>query len=127
MQNKLDILFQLFRAIRGPNTHYFAGATTKQGSMVQWPTVSLGTQGWIVEVRSSSRDMMAFTENSLGHKRMRQARSDSYLYDSCAIFDMMTLARAEKVTLMWGMDIPWPVHFLFLFLEAWKSSSSEGS
>ena len=68
--------------------------------MVQWPTVLLSTQGLIVEVKSSSGDMMIFTKNSSGHKRMRQTRSDSSSYVSCAISDLMTLAGAEKVTLM---------------------------
>ena len=70
--------------------------------------------------------MMAFIENSSRRKRMRRARSDSSSHDSCAISDQMILAGAEKVTLMWGIDIPWPIHFLFFHLEAWKSSSSEG-
>ena len=71
-------------------------------------------------------DMMAFTENSSGQSRMRQARSDSSSHDSYATSNPMTLAEVGKVTLMWGIDIPWPMHFLFFPLEAWKSSSSEG-
>ena len=58
---------------------------------------------------------------------MRQAIFDSSLYDSCATFDLMTSTGVEKVTLIWGIDIPWPMHFLFFPLEAWKSSSLEGS
>ena len=88
---------------------------------------SPGTQDLIMEVRSYLGDMMAFIENSLGHKRMRQARFDSSLHDSYAISDLMTLARAGKVTLMWGMDILGLLYFLFFPLEAWKSSSSKGS
>ena len=57
---------------------------------------------------------------------MRQARSDSSSHDSYAISDRMTSAGAIKVTLMWGIDIPWPMHFLFFPLEAEKSSSLEG-
>ena len=74
--------------------------------MVQWSTVSPSTQGLIVEVRSSLRDMMAFTENSSRHKQMRQARFNSSSRDSCTTSDLMTLVNAEKVTLMWGIDIP---------------------
>mgnify|MGYP007088662043 CR=1 FL=1 len=81
--------------------------------MVQWPTVLPSTQGLIVEVRSSLGDMMAFIVNYLEYKQMRQARSDSPSHDSCAISDLMTFAGAGTLTLMWGMDIPWPVHFLF--------------
>ena len=84
--------------------------------MVQWPTVSPYTQG----------DMIAFNENSSGHKHMRQARSDSSLHDSCVISDLMTSTGARKVTFMWGMDIPWPVHFPFFPFEVWKSSLFEG-
>ena len=58
---------------------------------------------------------------------MRQARSNSSSHDSYAISDLMTLVEAGKVTLIWGMDIPWLVHFLFFPLEAWKISSLEGS
>ena len=94
--------------------------------MVQWPTISLGTQGQIVKIRSSNGDMKAFTENFSGHKQMRQARFDSSLPDSYAISILMTSARAGKVTLMWGIDILSPMHFLFFPLEARKSSLSEG-
>ena len=80
----------------------------------------------MVVVKLSPRDMMTFTENSFGQRQMRQARFDSSSHDSCATSNQMTLAGAEKVTLMWGIDIPWPMHFLFFPLEAWKSSSSEG-
>ena len=80
----------------------------------------------MVEVRSSPGDMMAFSENSSRHKWMREARSDSSSHDSCAVSNLMTSGGAEKVTLMWGIDIPWPMHFLFFPLEAWKSSSSKG-
>ena len=94
--------------------------------MVQWPTILLGTQGLTVKARSSPREMVAFTKNSSRHKRMRQASSDSSSPDSCAISNLMTLARAGKVTLMWGIVILWLMQLLFFPPEAWKSSSSEG-
>ena len=72
-----------------------------------------------MEVRSSLGDMMAFIENSSGQRRMRQTKYDSSSYDSCATSDLMTSTRAEKVTLMWEINIPWPMHFLFFPLEAW--------
>ena len=80
----------------------------------------------MVVVKLSPGDMMTFTKNSFGQRQMRQARFDSSSHDSYATSNQMTLARAGKVTLMWGIDIPWPMHFLFFPLEAWKSSSSEG-
>ena len=43
-----------------------ANPLTKQGSMVQRPTVLPGILGQIVEVGLSSGDRIAFTENSLG-------------------------------------------------------------
>ena len=70
---------------------------------------------------------MAFPENSSGQRRIRHARSDSSSHDSYTISDLMTSARTEKVTLIWGMDIPWPMHCVFFALEDWKSSSLEGS
>ena len=48
----------------------------------------------MVEMASSPGDMMAFTDNSSGQRWIRQARSDSYSYDSCATFDLMTSAGA---------------------------------
>ena len=68
--------------------------------MVQWPAVSPGTQGRIVEVKSSPGDMIAFTVNSSRKRRMREARSNSSSHDSYAISNLMTLAGTEKVTLM---------------------------
>ena len=110
------MLFQLSRAIGGPN--HMIMLFHKVGLTVQWPTISPGTQGLIVEVRSSPEDMMAFTKNSSGQRQMRQAKSNSSLHDSCATFDLMTSVGARKVTMMWGIDIPWPMHFLFFPLEA---------
>ena len=49
---------------------------------------------------------------------MRQAKSDSSSYDSYANSDLMTSSGAKKVTLMWEIDSPWPMHFLFFPLEA---------
>ena len=71
-----------------------------------------------MEVKSSPGDMMAFTENSSGQRGMRQAKFGSSLYDSYTTSDLMTSAEAREVTLMWGIDIPWPMHFLFFPLEA---------
>jgi len=61
---------------------------------------------------------MAFTENSSGKSRMRQARSDSSSHDSYVASNLITSAGAEKVTLRWGMEIPWTMHFLFFPPEA---------
>ena len=123
MQNKLDILFQLFWAIGRPNH------TIMEYSLLNRCNHKVGLGGpmayclaWYIGPDSSSQiipwDMMAFTENSSGQRRMRQARSDSSSHDSCAASNLMTSAEAKKVTLMWGIEIPWLMHFLFFPLEA---------
>ena len=122
MQNKLDMLFQLFRAIGGLNHKImeyslFSRCNHKVGldyPMAYYLAWHIGPDSR----RSSPRDMMAFTKNSSGQRRMRQAKSDSSSHDSCATFDPMTSIGAGKVTLMWGIDIPWPMHILFFPLEA---------
>ena len=118
MQNKLDMLFQHFWAIRGPNhtmVEYslLSRCNHKYDLTIQWLIVSPGTQGLMVEVRSSLGDMMVFTKNSFEHKQMRQARFDSSSHDCCATSNLITSAGARKVTLMWGINIPWLMHFLY--------------
>ena len=62
--------------------------------------------------------MMAFTENFSRQRQIRHAGSDSSSHDSYAASDLMTSVGVGKVTLMWGIDILWPMHFLFFPLEA---------
>ena len=86
--------------------------------MVQRLAVSPGTLGRIVEVGLSLGDIITFIENSSGQSQMMQTRSDSQSCSSWAGFGIMTLVGAKKVALMWGIDIPWSIHFLFFPLEA---------
>ena len=126
------MLFQLFQAIGRPSH------TIMEYSLLSWCNHKVGLGGpmayclaWHIGPNGRSQiipwDMMAFTENSSGQRQIRQARSDSSSHDSYASFDLLTSIEARKVTLMWGIDILWPMNFLFFPLEAWKSSSSEGS
>ena len=98
-----------------------------QGSMVQRPPISLGILGWIVEAESSSEDVIAFIENSLGQSQIMQTRSDSSSFNSLKDSSIMTSTRVGRVALTWWIDIPRVPHFLFFPLEAWKSSSWMGS
>ena len=96
------MLFQLFQVIGGPNhmiMEYSLLSRCNHKARLDGPMAFVlpSIQGLIVEVRSSLRDMMAFTENSSGHKRMRQARSNSSLHETCTISDLMTSARSGKV------------------------------
>ena len=108
------------------NTPYSAGSTTKQGSVVQRLAVSLGILGWIVKVKLSLGDMIAFTETSSGQSRIKQAILGSSSSNSLKSFGIMTSVEARKVVLIWGINIPEVSHFIFLPLEAWKSSSKVG-
>ena len=67
--------------------------------------------------------MIAFTEKSLGKSRIMQARSGSSSSNSLNKSGMMTSTGVGKVVLIWGIGIPKVAHFLFLSLEAYKSSS----
>ena len=67
--------------------------------------------------------MIAFTEKSLGKSRIMQARLGSSSSNSLNKSGIMTSAGIGKVDMIWGIGIPKVAHFLFLSLEAYKSSS----
>ena len=81
--------------------------------MVQRPTISPSILGWMVEVKSSLKDMIAFIENFLGQSLIMQARSSSSNSNSLKSYGIMTSAEAGKVVLIWEIDIPEVAHFLF--------------
>ena len=83
--------------------------------MVQRPTISPSILGWMVEVESSSKDMIAFIENSLGQSLIMQARSSSSNSNSLKSYGIMTSAEAGKVVLIWEINILEAAHFLFFF------------
>ena len=86
--------------------------------MVQRPAISLGVPSRIVEVGSSSKDVIAFPENSLGQSRIMQARLGFSSSSSLKGFGIMTLVEVRNVDLIWEIDIPEATHFLFFPLEA---------
>ena len=86
--------------------------------MVQRPAISPGIPSQIVEVKPSLKDVIAFMENSSGQNQIMQAKSGSSSSDSLEGSGIMTSARAKKMVLLWEIDIPEVVHFLFLPLEA---------
>ena len=86
--------------------------------MVQRFAVLPSSPGRIVEIEPSSEDMIVFIENSLGQSRITQARSDSSSSTSLKSYGIMHLARAEKVALIWPIDIPGLASLLFIPLEA---------
>ena len=80
--------------------------------MVQRPAISLGVPSRIVEVGSSSEDVIAFPENSSRQSKIMQARLGFSSSSSLKGFGIITLVEVRNVDLIWEIDIPEATHFL---------------